>query len=221
MPDKSIKDKDWLDLAWKHFQQHAQQRIQYFNYFVIFSTILTTGLIATFQDNFQAPYLGKGIGCIQIFLSIIFWKIDERNKFLTQHSENLIKTIESDYKSYKLFTDEELKTQQLKEDNNKTFFINRQISHGKSYKIIFSTFFLIGIIGIVVSSINTKAKKISDLHKVDTLIEINLRLNSLNKALRNNDSIYNENISHYKVIDNKLDSLNISLKDAIILHKKK
>ena len=120
MNEKEITDKEWLDLAWKHFQQHAQQRILYMNYFVVFSTILSTGLISTFQINFQMPVIGIGIGLIQVFLSFIFFKIDERNRFLTKHSETSIVSIETLYKekhesNFQLFSSEIIETNKIKE----------------------------------------------------------------------------------------------------------
>ena len=153
----NLTDKEWLDLAWKYFQQHAQQRMQYFNYFVVFSTILTTGLVTTFQYNFQAPYLGIFLGLIQIFLSFIFWKIDRRNKFLIKHSENVIREIENEYdnpetKSYKLFCKEEIITGEIKKDSRHMLF--KQFSYSTSSGIIYFVFSIIGIIGIACSSIN-------------------------------------------------------------------
>ena len=168
-----MSDKDWLDIAWKHFQQHAQQRILYFNFFVVFSTILTTGLITTFQSNFKAQYLGIGFGLIQAFLAFIFWKIDERNKFLTQHSENIIKRIESsnDNHSYKLFSEEEINTKKrLEEDKSKKIYL-RQISHGKAFKIIFKVYFCVGILGMLLSLANClKKDNIIKDEKADKLI---------------------------------------------------
>lgn len=161
--DESIKDKEWLDLAWKYFQMHAQQRISYFNYFVIFSTILSTCLLTTFQKDFQVPFIGIFISLIQMLLSIIFWKIDGRNKFLTKHAETVIKRIETDYSGLEmnnncLFCDEEVGTRIQKEkDKNKNIFI-RQISHGKSYNIIYSIFFFLGLLGLVISSYNFISK---------------------------------------------------------------
>jgi len=155
MKQTSLSDKEWLDIAWKYFQQHAQQRIMYFNFYVVFSTILTTGLIATFQNSFKAPYLGVALGIIQTFLSFIFWKIDERNKFLTKHSENIIKRIEANDENnlYKLFLEEETSTQkQIEEDKSKRFYL-RQITIGKSVRIIFTIYFCIGIFGALFSLI--------------------------------------------------------------------
>ena len=150
----SLNPKEWLNLSWNYFQQHAQQRISYFNFFVVFSTILTAALVSTFQSNFQAPFLGIAIGLVESFVAFIFLKIDTRNRFLTQNAENVIQRIEADYdktgnKSYNLFTNEELETQKLKLKNKKMFFLYRHLTHGDSYKIIYITFFFIGIVMVL------------------------------------------------------------------------
>jgi hypothetical protein len=157
-----ISEKEWLDLAWKHFLQHAQQRIQYFNYFVVFSTILTTGVVTTFQSNFQAQYLGIGLGAIQAFLSYMFWKIDERNRFLTKHSEDVIKELEKnccEVDEYRLFTKEDQKTAKQRVDDKDKVRLWWQFSHGESYRLIYVTFFFIGIIGMFISGFGILTKK--------------------------------------------------------------
>lgn len=208
--DTSITTKEWLDLAWKYFLQHAQQRLQYFNYFVIFSTIITTGIVTTFQYNFQAHYLGIGLGIIQTFLSYMFWKIDIRNKFLTQHAEQIIKKIEEDCCStdgYKLFTQEDSKTALQTSTDKKSLFFKRQISHSKSYGLIYNAFFIVGIVGIIISCCNSFGSKKTDSQKsepivvkfdslarleermscVDSLSKQTLRI--MNELLQKNDSL--------------------------------
>jgi amino acid permease len=94
----SIKESDVLDLAWKYFQLHAQQRLLCFNFFVVFSSLMTTGLVATFKEKYEAHFIGFVIGLILSLISFIFYKIDQRNKFLIKHGENVIKEIEDKYK---------------------------------------------------------------------------------------------------------------------------
>src|ERR1700754_1119068 len=149
---RNIADKDWLDIAFKHFLQHAQQRVQHFNYFIVFSSILTTANITTFQSNFQAHNLGIGLGLIQIFLSFIFSKLDDRNRFLIKHAESVVKDIERDFEKangycYSLFTSEEIKTIEAKEQKR---FV-KPMSHKQSYNFIYWVFGLIGIASISIS----------------------------------------------------------------------
>lgn len=211
--DSNLSDKEWLDLGWKYFQQHAQQRIIYFNYFVIFSTILTTGLVATFQANFQAPYLGIGIGLIQTFLSFVFWKIDDRNKFLTKHAENIIKKIESNAgeSKYKIFSEEEIETVKLKNLDKSVFFLNRQISHGGSYRIIFGAFFFIGIVGSIISlryPLGTPNKFAPEKHHV--LASVNIKIDQTEaqeKQIATRDSLLNSICTEIQQLYAKTDSI--------------
>ena len=98
-----------------------------------------------------------------MFLSIIFWKIDWRNKFLAKYAENVIKKIEIDYankeaNTHSLFCDEEVETKKQKgKDKFRNIFV-RQISHGKSYHIIYIIFFFLGLLGLAISSFNLISK---------------------------------------------------------------
>ena len=152
MNKSGITNKEWLDLAWKFFQQHAQQRISYFNFFVVFSTILISGYVNAL--NINMPLMGIIIGFVEIFISFIFIKIDERNKFLTKISENIIKKIEEDTEfseneNYSLFLKEEIFTNDLREEQKSKLFFNRQISHGKAYRLIYQMFMVLGILALI------------------------------------------------------------------------
>jgi hypothetical protein len=155
-----IEPKDLLDISWKYFQQHAQQRISYFNFFVVFSALVTSGLISTFQEKFEAHYVGLFLGICQMVISCIFWKIDTRNKFLTKHSESVIRRIEGKYiispdepesESFALFSLEEKETQILRESQKKMCFIKRQFSHSICFRLIYIFFFIMGLSGFVIS----------------------------------------------------------------------
>jgi hypothetical protein len=155
-----IGAQDILDISWKYFQQHAQQRISYFNFFVLFAIFMTTGILTTFQEKYSLHFVGTGIGVLQAIISIIFLKIDSRNKFLTSLSENAIKEIEKKYKikginseTIKIFTSEDNYTRNLKNNQVKNFFIFRQLSHGKAYKHIYWFFFVVGISGAIGSGL--------------------------------------------------------------------
>ena len=159
--DSSIKEKDILDLAWKYFQQHAQQRLSYFNFFVVFAALMTTGLLTTFQEKYDAHFIGIVIGLMLSLISFIFWKIDERNKFLTKHGENALKELEKHYyfknkydnlDKLKIFTTEAISTNELKENHKNIIFFRKQISHSKAFNIIFLVFFIIGLIGAITST---------------------------------------------------------------------
>jgi len=147
--DKSITDKDWLDIVWKYFQMHSQQRILHFNYFIVFSTIITTAFITTIQTSHLNYFPNLIIGFIQIFLSFIFLKIENRNKFLIKHAENIIMKIEKDTfpnedTNFSLFSSEIIETIKRKKTIKNKLFFQKHLSHGYSYKVIYIAFLIIG-----------------------------------------------------------------------------
>jgi len=157
---ENLEPKDLLDIGWKYFQQHAQQRIAYFNFFVVFSVLVTSCLMTTFQEKFEIHYVGIFLGVCQIIISYVFWKIDERNKFLTKHGENLIQKIENKYilaendlekEELSLFSTEEKHTCNIRSAQKGKGFLKKQISHSTSFRIIFIFFFLIGLFGMIMS----------------------------------------------------------------------
>jgi len=155
----NITDKDWLDLAFKNFVQHAQQRVQHFNYFVLFSSLLTTATITTFQPTYKAYYIAMVLGLIQIVVSYIFIHIDHRNRYLIKHSENIIKKIEKDSKSsYALFSTEAAETSKMK------VIMYPPLSHRKSYNAIYIIFIIVGTLSIITSLflLNTGTEKKQD-----------------------------------------------------------
>ncbi|MGE0567310.1 MAG: hypothetical protein AB7O73_05120 [Bacteroidia bacterium] len=197
--NSSITDKEALDIAWKYFQQHAQQRYTYLNYFVVFSAFLTTGLVTTFQPDFRAHYIGIGLSIMQIFVAIIFWKIDQRNKFLTKHSENAIKEFESKYTfsadysdAIKIFSTEDSLS---KIHNLSKKFPFKQITHGSSFKIIFVVFFTIGVAGTTISIV---AQLTNKERKSDEKLDITIKkMDSLKVAL----NIVNFNLNQRRIAE--------------------
>lgn len=151
MEQTNISDKEWLDLAFKYFIQHAQQRVQHFNYFILFSSLLTTASVTTMQPNFQKYYLGILFGVIQIIVSYFFIKLDNRNRFLIKQSEKVIKYYEKAKKNNNpsLFLTEERETNHLKTKNN--FFLTRHFSHKDTYRAIYVTFACIGVISLIIN----------------------------------------------------------------------
>lgn len=146
----AITDKEWLDLAWKYFLQHAQQRMQHFNYFIIFSTILVTGFIATFQNNFSFSRLQVAIGILQTCLAVFFAKLDERNSFLVKHAENVIKSYEITCKT-PLFLTEDAST--LAGKNQRYWGGLPLVTHGQLYRTVYGFFCVLGIAQLILSFI--------------------------------------------------------------------
>ena len=161
-----LTEKDALDIAWKYFQQHAQQRISYFNFFILFSSIMTTAMIATLSPQFNLNLLGIGIGLMQSLIAYVFIKIDQRNRHLTKIGENAIIEIEQTYNlpnqincaSVRVFNKE---GKQTKEDRGAKAWhslISSQISHSASYKLIYFAFAIAGFVGAATSFYEFRSK---------------------------------------------------------------
>lgn len=138
------------DYAWDYFKVHAQQRMSLFNFFVVFSSLATTCLVATFQERTSAHTLGIGIGMLLMAISIIFWKIDRRVRFLVKHAESVLKWIEGTYTLddgddsphvLKLFICEERQTAS-----------ECPATYSKCFEMAFLVFGLIGLAGAITSA---------------------------------------------------------------------
>ena len=152
MNESNITESEVLNLAWSYFSLLAQQRLTYFNFFIVLMGVISTALVTSFQEKLDVHVVGIGLGLIEAFLCFTFWKIDERNKYLTKHMENVIKYIEHGYKceEIKIFTTEEIMTAQLRNVQNNHIF-TKQLSHSQLHKMFYIVFSTIGILGAIVS----------------------------------------------------------------------
>lgn len=131
-----------LDSAWKYFDLHAKQRISLFNFFVLFSGLLTTGFVAALKEPRVTVWLPVGIGVLQVLTSYIFYRLDERNKALTRHAEQAIVELERSIVANdsepraRLFTSEPDMTQASRSIRPRTI--------GESFRWLFVIFTLFG-----------------------------------------------------------------------------
>lgn len=172
MGEKStITEKEVLDFVWKYFQQHAAQRVSYFNFFVLFASSMAAGMISTFQ--FKAYILGVAIGLLLSFMSFIFWKFDQRNKYLIKISEKALIELESNFPfntqdqkldAIKIFTRENLLTNSLKIYQQTQPFWKRQFSHSNCLNLLFVVFGFIGILSASLSMFIVLTASSNGLH---------------------------------------------------------
>ena len=108
---------------WDYFQLHAQQRLTTFNFYIVLSTLITTGLFSTFQKEFVLVPVGMVLGFLLVCLSFIFWKLDKRNSGLIKHAENALKFLEQKSRledtdvespSLRIFTEEASNTERIR-----------------------------------------------------------------------------------------------------------
>jgi len=83
-------DEKWeraSEHAWRYFEIHAGQRMSMFNYFIVLSGLLLTGIAGTLQASPRLAAIGIALGLLLALLSFLFWKIDQRAAFLVKHAE--------------------------------------------------------------------------------------------------------------------------------------
>lgn len=161
MPSLNIsrdETKEFQTYAWNYFQLHAGQRMSVFNFYIFLAALMTTGLVTTFNVSFQAHYLGILLGALLSFISFVFWKLDERTRFLIRLSEDALKELEGTFKSpnnlkdphpVQLFRFEEFATGNL--PTRRILFWKNQLSYRNSFNLVYLVFSLLGIAGVAIS----------------------------------------------------------------------
>lgn len=206
-----MEKKDWLELCWKYFDRHADQRISYFNFFVVFSTILTSGAITVLQGSVDLRYTAIPIGIVQIFVGYMFLKIDQRNKFLTNHAENAIKDFEQkngntgDQYTF-LFNREDELTIDHRASDKKKFFPLRLISHGQAYKIIYVSFMIWGCLEVFAPLLVSKPKP----EALEATLNIRVTsIDSLRNEIKVRDSLVHHLVKNIKVLNKQVEELKL------------
>jgi len=130
--------------AWDYFQLHATQRLTTFNFYLIACSAIAAGEVASFHKDFNFPALRIVLGCVLIVLSLVFWRLDERNRLLIKNAEAALKYFEEqdakDPTVTHLFRMEELVTE------SKGLF---HLSYATCFKIVFMIFALLGVASIL------------------------------------------------------------------------
>ena len=142
------------DQAWLYFELHAKQRMSLFNFYIPLSTAIFAGIAALMSLEYAQKLIVIAFCLILIAVSIVFWLLDKRTKYLIRHSESIIKEIEKGYnipENLMLFNEEENKTIRNKKNHNPNF--TRMISYSKAFRSIYLLFILIGVVVIVIQII--------------------------------------------------------------------
>jgi len=136
-------DEKALEHTWGYFQLHANQRVTVFNYFVVFSGLLVTGMAAAAQTSPRFAIVGVGLGLLLCLLSYVFFRLDQRVSFLIKNSEDVIKRLEPS--SAPLFSDEVEQTADAKKQGLWTY--------GRAFRTMFMIMGIIGLLGASFSGI--------------------------------------------------------------------
>jgi hypothetical protein len=80
--------------AWAYFAYHADQRMKTFNFFLIVAGLSAGGITSLLRDGGNPRWICP-LGVMLTLLSLIFLKIDQRNKQLCRNGEAALKYLDS------------------------------------------------------------------------------------------------------------------------------
>lgn len=87
--------KELREYAWKYFDRHAEQRLKTFNFYILFCGAILAGMVAIMRDD-HASWLAPMLAGVLCAVSFVFWKLDQRTRVLTRHSEDALKYLENE-----------------------------------------------------------------------------------------------------------------------------
>ena len=156
-----MNEEELRKQAWDNFQMQAGQRLTTFNFYIALSSVLITGIAATFKIGIKIHFLGAILGGLLVLFSFIFWKLDQRNRILIKSAEAALKFFEG--KSLlsddgciphpaKRFLREEYDTNAHKQMRSWRIWRN-QYSYYECFAFVFIVFASSGLIGGICSLI--------------------------------------------------------------------
>ena len=159
----SVSPEDFRKHTWEYFHIHASQRLTTFNFYIVISALLTSGLVATFRNEVKFHEIGIFLGLMLPFISFVFCKLDMRNRQLIQNAEAALKYLESQYDLsnfevstngkphiLKLFSYEEHQTNIRKRIRSYCPWKNH-FSYRRCFQWVFIAFCFAGIFGAIIS----------------------------------------------------------------------
>ena len=159
--DANTVDQDFGDYAWKYFEFHANQRLTTFNFYIAVSGLVTTGLVASFHQAIEVPYLGIALGFLLMAFSYIFWKVDARNRELVSYGEEALKLFERRFEGIGNGDKIKIVNRELQEtdakESSRSGFQQLLIPYRFTYcfRAIFLLFMVIGALGIIASVVES------------------------------------------------------------------
>lgn len=137
---------DYRNHAWRYFELHAKQRMAIFNFFLVLSGFIATGLVASVQVTGLTVLVGAFLGALLSLVSFIFWKLDQRVSFLIKNAENVLIELESALSepSIGLFSNEVAQTTNATSSGS---LWSRHWTYGSCFRTMFRTMGGVGFLG--------------------------------------------------------------------------
>src|SRR5437764_1302426 len=102
---------DGKDYVLRYFELHAKQRMASFNFYILLSSIVGSGIVASFSKDFQFPEIRIPTGILLVIVSFVFWKLDNRVKTLIKIAESQLILLEENNKARVFSVESEVTTQ--------------------------------------------------------------------------------------------------------------
>ena len=146
-----VKDKELLEHGWRHFQFHAQQRLSLFNFYVVLCGLLVASWATVMTSDKPLTAVGVLLSSLLALFSYVFWRLDQRNAYITKEAERVIETAEKRLfgSDSDLFCAEKID----KPLGKARHLMTKYWSFGTSLRVIFVCVGLIGASGAVFSAI--------------------------------------------------------------------
>ena len=146
---KSLDDS-FRKYAWDYFALHADQRLRAFHFYILLSTAVLGGFGLLLRNGEFHPWMSVA-GFLLVFLSFVFWKLDNRTRQLVKLGENALKYLDAQFNlpdldgkpnALCLFQREFVDTAAL----NRWPLSSGHFSYARCFRWMFLMFALVGIV---------------------------------------------------------------------------
>jgi len=141
--------------AWDYFHIHANQRLAVFNFYVILSSLTVTTYFASFKSDSNLQSARPALAALLCVFAFIFWKLDQRTKFLFKNAEAALKHFEATDTGddvAKIFTREEWDTSRMGQQGwRRILFWRWHLTYSDCFNFLFLAFFLVGLVGLALA----------------------------------------------------------------------
>lgn len=138
--------------AWDYFAMHAGQRLSVFNFYVILSSLTMTTYFASFKADSNLAAARPALALLLCIFAFIFWKLDQRTKFLIKTAEAALRYFEEQDdvdEVAKVFSREESASRSQRESGPQRMLPWRlNLSYSHCLNTLFLIFFVIGLTGL-------------------------------------------------------------------------